>query len=370
MRSYSKLQPLLMIPGPVESSADILNPLGERALAHTEKEFVKTFSNALNNSRKVFSVGQDHQPIIIGGAGTLAMEIAMINLIDSSKSQSAVVGSTGYFGDRWINLAQAFQLPVSSLVSDIGHQLDMSQFDEFLVNQHPDFAFIQHVDTSTGVVNDLKKFGDICQKNGVISVVDSVCALGGQEFYQELWKIDICLTGAQKALSVPPGLAILMLSPRVTEVMKSRKEKVPSYYCDLDNWWPILDAYENGSVKYFSTPATNLISSLNASFDKIIHEGLENRFQRHRELSQYFRQELSSSGIGFLTDESSRANTMSTPLYPEGVDPSQYRSKLLENGVLVAGGLQAGIANRYFRVGHMGEINREQIDFTLEAINA
>jgi alanine-glyoxylate transaminase/serine-glyoxylate transaminase/serine-pyruvate transaminase len=211
-------------------------------------------------------------------------------------------------------------------------------------------------------------FGKICQKHGVISIVDGVCALGGMPVYQEKWGIDIYFTGAQKALAVPPGLAIMMYSEKAKAISLHRQEKLLSYYADLTRWWPILDAYENNSVKYFSTPATNLIMTLHESTSQIINEGLETRYQRHKKLAQHLRRELLNMDFSFITSEDSLANTLTTPKYLDKEKAGEFRRQILENGIMVAGGIQSGFADTYFRIGHMGNVNQAEIDMILDVI--
>lgn len=368
MRNYNEQNPLLMIPGPVEITEEVLNAMTQRSFSHTEPLLIKAYQESLQNMKSIFGVSENYSPVVISGSGTLAMEIAITNLIGSTDDR-LLVCETGYFGGRTHEIAKAFGYTNSILSAEIGHKINSEQLARVLEKEKPKAAFIQHVDTSTGVANDIDVFGQLCNENDVISIVDGVCAVGGQRLYQEKWNIDIVLTGAQKAFAVPPGLAILMYSKKAREISEERSSKVPSYYTDLTRWWPILEAYQSGNVKYFSTPATNLIVGLHQSTKQIIEEGIENRFNRHETLSTYFRSELEDRGFGFVTADDSLATTLSTVKYKDPASGNAFRSKMKQNGVLVAGGLQQPIANSYFRVGHMGAITRDQIDFTLQAIN-
>lgn len=368
MRTYTKNNPLLMIPGPVEGHYEVLESMNKRVFSHTEPKFVKAFQGALQNLKPIFRASDNYHSVVIAGGGTLAMEIAMLNLIDKDISQKALICQSGYFGKRYATLAQSLGLEYDVLESTVGEKIRTDLLQEKLESTSYDFVFIQHVDTSTGVANDVKSFGKVCSDQGVISVVDGVCALGGQEMYQEKWGIDIYLTGAQKALAIPPGLAILMYSPKAREISENRSQKIPSYYSDLENWWPILDAYSQGTVKYFSTPATNLIYGLFKATDQILMEGMENVFSRHRRLSTKFRNAMQDFGFGFITAEDSRAATMSALTYHPDIGGAKFRSAMMEEGVQVAGGIQAGIAETYFRVGHMGNVGEREINYTLKAV--
>ena len=366
-RIYSYDDPLLMIPGPVESDYRTLNQFATRTYAHTEKIFVENFALLLKNLRKILFSSNSCTPVVISGSGTLAMEISLINLIDKFKNQKILICDTGYFANRFQQIAEGYDIPYTTIKGDLGQKISKELLENVLANEQPDFAFIQHVDTSTGVCNDIKMFGEICKKYNTLSVVDSVCSLGGIPIHQTEWDIDVCFSGAQKALAVPPGLSILMYSAKAREVSENRKKKLPSYYADLTNWWPIMDAYLDNKAKYYSTPATNLIVSLAKSTDLILEEGLENRFKRHASNAVYLRNRLEEIGYSFLTAMDSFADTLTTPKYLNKDQGDIFRQKVQDKGVLVAGGLYPGIANTYFRIGHMGICSQKDIEFTLYA---
>lgn len=366
---YTKETPLLMIPGPVESSPEVLSQMSKRAFAHTEPKFINSFMDALNNLVKVFQADSRYSPVIIGGAGTLAMEISMVNIIDRSQKEKVLICDTGYFGQRFAQLATTFGIEYDIVTAEVGHKMRDDQIASYLENGRYTAAFIQHVDTSTGVCNDIENFASRCKKNDTLSIVDGVCSAGGIPANQKSNGIDIFFTGAQKALAVPPGLAVMVFSEKAKEKSLQRKVKIPSFYSDLSNWWPVFDAYQNGGVKYFSTPSTNLIVALSVSLQRILKEGLNTRFNRHLDLSKHFRTRMIELGFDFVTASDSFANTLSTPKF-RVTDDRSLLSKLKEKGIMVAGGIQAGLADKYFRVGHMGEITREQVDFVLDAISS
>ena len=367
---YSHDHPLLMIPGPVSSQQNVLDATAARSYAHTEQAFVSGYQTALQNLRSVFDTSEEYSPLVVAGGGTLAMEIAMINLLDQNLDEKILICETGYFGDRFVQMAERFGIDYTKLSSPLGQGISEEDLADTLETGEFDYAFIQHVDTSTGVANDIEMFGRICAEQEVISVVDGVCALGGQELHQERWEIDIYFSGAQKALALPPGLAVLMYSPTARNISERRDYPFPSYYADLNNWWPVMDAYLDGRSSYFSTPATNLIMGLAQSTENLLEEGMDAVYGRHQKLAERFREEMQDLGFEFVTDEQYFANTLSTPKYLDPQQGTSFRAKLLEKGVLVAGGIQSGIANTYFRVGHMGIISDEQIDFTLQAIKS
>ena len=199
-------------------------------------------------------------------------------------------------------------------------------------------------------------------------IVDGVCAVAGQEFRQTEWDVDICLTGSQKALAVPPGLAVVMVRDRALEVFNARKTPVASYYADWTLWLPIMQAYLDRKPAYFATPAVNLINALKVSVDQICKEGMEARWKRHQLLSDSFKSGAAALGLEQIPElPENQATTLTTLFYPDGVDGALLK-RVAEAGVNLAGGLYPSLKTKYFRVGHMGVNGIGEILRTLSAI--
>lgn len=227
---------------------------------------------------------------------------------------------------------------------------------------------ITHVDTSTAVGVDVKGLAALGRAAGTLVVVDGVCAVAGEEMRQEEWGIDLALTASQKAVGVPPGLALLVAGPRAMEAFRQRRTPVGSYYSDWSHWLPIMEAYEARRPSYFGTPPVNLIWALNVSLEQILTEGLEARFARHRLLSRAFKAAMEALGLRQVPVSAERAaNTLTAAYYPDGVD-SRLLGHVSAAGAIVAGGLHPAIKDRYFRVGHMGAVTASDILATVGAI--
>jgi aspartate aminotransferase-like enzyme len=205
---------------------------------------------------------------------------------------------------------------------------------------------------------------DALRGHDALIILDGVCATGGIDERFDAWGLDVVLTAPQKAIGAPPGLALCVFSPRAVE-KRRRLRRVPAFYADLNRWLPVME--EPG--RYFSTHAVNEIVALAEAFAMIGEEGLERRFARHAWLADAFRTGLDAVGISLFTQPSCRADTLSVPLLPPGVDDLAFRRRLAERGVVVAGGL-GPIAGKAFRVGHMGNIGAAEIATTLVAIEA
>ncbi|MFQ5341136.1 MAG: pyridoxal-phosphate-dependent aminotransferase family protein [Anaerolineae bacterium] len=356
---------LLMIPGPIEFEPAVLRAMGRPTPSHVSPEFVEAFGEALDSLRDVF-LSEDGQPFVIAGSGTLAMDIAAANLVEPG--DSAVVVSTGYFSDRFADILERYGADVTVIRAEPGSVPSSDTVGQALDTTRPKLMTITHVDTSTGVAADVEGLAALAQEYGALSVVDGVCATAGAEFRQSDWGVDVCVTASQKAVGVPPGLALAMMSPKAMEAFEARKVEVRNYYADFANWLPIMQAYQARRPSYFATPPVNLVLALQVSLRIILAEGMEARFRRHRLIARAFQAATEALGLRQLpTSPDLRAPTISAVYYPDGVD-SSLLGKIRSDGVVVAGGLLPQIASRYFRVGHMGAVSAGDLLATVGAV--
>ncbi len=357
---------LLMIPGPVEFTPEVLRAMGASTTSHVASNFVEAFGQALERLREVF-LCPNGQPFVLAWSGTLAMDSAGANLVEAG--DRALVVNTGYFSDRFGAILERYGAVVSHVraptVGDVPRLEDVES--ALKVGGHK-LMTITHVDTSTAVGTDIRALAALGRQYGVLVVVDGVCGTAGEEMRQEEWGIDLALTASQKAIGVPPGLALIVAGQRAMAAFRQRKTAVGSYYSDWSNWLPIMEAYEARRSGYFGTPAVNLVWALNVSLAQILSEGMEARFVRHRRLSAAFRAAIDALGMKQVPVSADRtATTLTAPYYPDGID-SRLLGHVKEAGVILAGGLHPAIRDRYFRVGHMGAVSASDILVTVGAI--
>jgi len=357
-----------MIPGPIEFDPSVLEKMGQPTLSHVAPSFIDSFGRALEMMRKVW-LAPSGQPFIVAGSGTLAMDMAGANLIEAG--DNVLVVSTGYFGERYAELLKRYGANVTFLQSEVGQVVALEKVEAELSTGNYKLMTFTHVDTSTGVLVDAKAMSALAQKYNVLSILDGVCSVAGEEIRQEEWGIDVVVTASQKAVGVPPGLALLVVSEKAMNVWKNRKTPVGNYYCDWRLWLPIMQAYEGRNPSYFATPPVNLIQALEISLELILKEGMDARFARHERLAEKFRQEMKTLGLTFIPkSEEIQANTLTAAYYPEGVNGGEFLGKVGQNGVVIAGGLLPSHKTQYFRVGHMGIVSDEHIDRTVAAVKA
>lgn len=357
---------LLMIPGPIEFTSEVLRALGEPTLSHVDPDFIATFGQALEHLREIF-LAPDGQPFLVAGSGTLAMDMAAANLIEPG--DNALVVNTGYFGDRFGVILERYGAEVTHVrAPSIGDAPTLEDVESALQEGEYKLMTITHVDTSTAVCADVPGLAALGREYGAVVVVDGVCAVAGEEMRQAEWGVDLTLTASQKAIGVPPGLALVVAGPRAMDVFQRRKTPVGNYYADWTQWLPIMQAYESRQPSYFGTPPVNLIQALQVSLGQILEEGMEARFARHRQLSSAFRAGIAALGLRQVpVDAGKTSTTLTAPYFPPGVD-SSLLAHVKKVGVIVAGGLHPEIKSQYFRVGHMGAVSGSEILATMGAI--
>lgn len=206
-----KNRTLMMIPGPIEFEPAVLGALGAPTASHVAPDFIEVFGQAIERMREVWK-SPSGQPFIIAGSGTLAMEIPAANLVEPG--DHALVISSGYFGERYAEILKRYGAEVTALHAPLGDITDPDKIETEIKKGSYKLMTFTHVDTSTAVRVDPKPIGQLGQKYNVLTILDGVCSVGGEELRQEEWGIDVALTASQKAIGVPTGLALVVAGPQ------------------------------------------------------------------------------------------------------------------------------------------------------------
>ena len=350
---------LLLIPGPTPVHPRIINSLSLPTVSHVSPVFVEEFKQSLIDLKVIVSCNQG-QAFIVSGAGTLAMEMALVNTV--GPGEKILVLSQGYFGNRMQEIAHSFGLRCEVLESPWGEAVLPFELEEKIEAENYAAVVATHVDTATGACAPVKEYARVIKEKETLFIVDGVCATGGIEEKMDDWGIDVIFTAAQKCFGVPPGLAVLVLSEAALSKRRSLGS-VPAYYADLMRWLPIM----RDPSRYFSTPCVNEIRAFAEGARLILEEGLEARFQRHSLAARAIRAAFQRLGFSFFTQEVFWAETLSVVYYPPGIGGRSLRGELLKRGIVVAGGL-GDLADKVFRMGHMGNLSISQIFYALEAL--
>ncbi len=357
---------LLMIPGPVEFTPEVTRAMGMPTASHVAPNFIEAFGQALERLREVF-LCPNGQPFVVAGSGSLAMDMAAANLVEPG--DKALVINTGYFGDRFAAILTRYGAEVTEVrAAAIGDAPELAQVEAALSAEQFKVMTITHVDTSTAVGADVRALAALGQQHGALVIVDGVCSVAGEEMRQEEWGIDLALTASQKAVGVPPGLALAVAGPRAIKAYSRRESPVLNYYADWTQWLPIMEAYEERRPGYYGTPPVNLIWALNVSLGQILAEGMRARFERHRRLSDALKAGITALGMKQVpVGPDKTATTITAPYYPDGVDATLLQH-INKAGVILAGGLHPQIKTQYFRIGHMGAVTPSDLLTTVGAI--
>lgn len=360
-----KTRPLLMIPGPIDLEPQVTEAMGRPAKSHLAPSFIEAFSRVLSALPKVFAAG-DAQPFVVAGSGTLAMEMAVANVVEPS--DRAVVVDTGYFSVRMADILERHGAAVTRVSAPIGAVPDLGDVERAVAGSKTKVVTVTHVDTSTGVLAPVEAVARLAQAHGALTIVDGVCSVGGELLRMQDWGVDLALTASQKALGAPPGLAIVLASRRAMNAWRARKTKVASYYTDFGAWLPIHEAYAAMKGAYFATPPVQLVEALDASLASLLAEGMSARVERHTRVARAFRAAWKAMKLDVLpVSEGVTAHTLSAVRYPPEIDASIV-ARIAEEGAVVAGGLHPEVRTQYFRVGHMGAVGPHEILGTIGAI--
>lgn len=366
--------PTLLIPGPIEIDDAVANSMAHYAESHVGLSFCATFGEALSMLRKLFQTSHPaSQPFVLAGSGTLGWDLVAANLVEPG--EDVLVLHTGYFADSFADCLSTYGARPTQLKAPIGDRPQLDAIEKALKEKKYKALTVTHVDTSTGVLSQLKPLSDLLKRVSpdTLFIVDGVCSVGCEEIRFDDWGIDVVLTASQKAIGCPPGLSITMVSGRGMATFKSRTSPPGSYYASFKNWLPIMQTYEAKKPSYFATPPTQLIHALHTALTPLLSRPLDERFERHKKVSARVKAVVTELGLEQLASKpENQANAMTAIYLPEGLTPPEILPNLMKKGVVFAGGLHKEIATRYIRFGHMGvsvmDEGREDIDKAIQAL--
>lgn len=351
---------LLLIPGPTTLSSRVRSVMALPQQSHVAPEFYNAFKELLDLSRYAFQNFSGLQ-FVFTGSGSIGMESAVLSLIEPGDSVLTV--ETGYFGHRFTMMTEIHGAKTETLVSELGSHIDYEAVASKLESGKFKALFFTHVDTSTSVMNDVLRLAKIARDNGVYSVCDSVCGVGGAQINFDQAGLDIVLTGSQKAIAAPPGATLVAVSNRAFEAMEKRKIPIASYYMNLVRWKPIMD----DPKIYLTTPAVQVMLALREALLQIKEEGVENRCKRHELLAEAFRAGLEALNLKPVADKESRAPTVTTFYVPEGRAAEIQDTLRSRYALHIARGF-GDWKDTMLRVGHFGNISATDVLSLLSAL--
>lgn len=347
----------LFTPGPTSVPPEVLAALAEPVLHHRSPDFKQLFAGTRERLRQVFRTSSE--VLVLPASGTGAFESALVNLLSPGDRVLAV--SHGNFGERWRDMARTFGADVHELAYPWGASPQAADVARALEESRAEVVFLVHSETSTGVVAELPPLLCACEEAGAVSVVDAISSLGAVPLETDLWGADVVVAASQKALMTPPGLGFVSVSERAWE--RSRGATMPRFYWD---WARALQQQQQNTTPF--TPPTSTIVALDAALRAILHEGLEHVFARHAALGRACRAGALAMGLELYSPDDDSAAVLTALLTPVGIDAVALRLALRDrHGITVAGG-HGAVADRLFRIGHIGFADLFDITTALAAV--
>lgn len=349
----------LFIPGPIDVERDVLKKMATAQIGHRSKDASKLQKSIEEKMRQLFYT--KNTILLSTSSGSGLMEGA----IRSCTGKRAAVFSVGSFGDRWYKIAKSNGVPADMIKSELGQPTSVEVVDETLATGDYDVVTITQNETSTGLMNSIEDISELLKGKypHILLLVDSVSSMGGTKIETDKWGIDVNITSTQKCLGLPPGLAICSVSDRAIEA--ARKVENRGTYFDLV---ALYDFVHQKDHQYPSTPSTSHMFALDYQMDKILEEGLENRFARHRDMAEYVREWAKKHFDLFIENPKYLSNTLTTIRNTREIDVAGLNKKLGERGYVISNGY-GDLKEKTFRISHMGDYTLEDIRDLIENID-
>jgi predicted phosphoserine aminotransferase len=347
----------MFVPGPVDVDPDVLAAQTRPMLPHRSADFEAIFHRAEAKARQLF--GTQARVFLTASSGTGLHEAAVRNFA----AEKVLSCANGAFGNRWYDVAVTNGKQADKLEAPWGQPIDPQAVAEALKTKDYEILTIVHNETSTGLMNPVREVAAVAHQvsPSTLVCVDAVSSLGGVDFQMDAWGLDFTLTSSQKALALPPGLALGATADRALE----RAETVPNR-----GWYFDLLRLENHRLKNSTpaTPALSLIYALDTQLDRILAEGLGSRYARHAAMAARVQEWALGRGFGLYAAEGFRSHTVTTVENTQDLDIGALNTFLLARDMRIANGYGA-LKNKTFRIAHMGELHMDDIDDLLAAIN-
>ena len=350
-------RPFLQIPGPTLVPDRVMRAMSQPLIDHRGPQFASLLKGVLEGLKKVFQTSSG-DIVLNPGSGTGAWESCVVNTLSPGDRVLGCVN--GHFSARFCDAASAHGIEVERVEVPYGAAVSAEQVEEQLrgdVNRRIKAVLVLHNETSTGVVTDIAAIRGALDRadHPALLLVDVVSSLACTDFRFDAWRVDVALTGPQKGLMLPPGMAILAVSPKAREA--NRSARCGRYFWD---WAPVFERNARGEFPY--TPATALIFGLKESLAMLEEEGLANVFARHARLAEACRRAVAAMGLRMLARNIKEAsNTLTAVCLPDGFDSDAYLAHAQKTLELPLGPGLGDVKGKIFRIGHLGSLNELEL---------
>ncbi len=346
----------LFIPGPVEVKEDVLQKMATPMIGHRTKDASILQRSISEKMMKLFYT--KNQIMLSTTSGSGFMEAA----IRCCTKKRAAVFAVGAFGKRWFDMAKGNGVPADLFEVEWGTHTTPEMVDKALATGKYDLITVTHNETSTGIMNPVDEIGEVVKKYPeVVFCIDTVSSAAGAKIEVDKWGVDICITSTQKALGLPPGLAICTISEKAIERAKTVENR--GFYLDLVK---IYNTIQKKDHQYPSTPNLSLMFALDYQLDKIMKEGLENRFNRHTEMANYVR-DWAKKHFELFAEEKYTSNTLTTVRNNKGISVKDLNNELGKRGFMISNGY-GDLKEKTFRIAHMADTTLDEVKELLSNI--
>ena len=348
----------LFTPGPTPVPPEVLAALAEPMIHHRARDYRDIYERCLTRLRDVYRTQND--VLMFTTSGTGAFESAVANLTTPGDRQ--LVLSAGNFGERWAGMVKAFGAELVHVQLEWGETPEPDDLRAALAAAGDvRVVYLTHSETSTGVVCDIQALAAVAKEAGALVVVDAVSSLGAVPLETDGWELDVVVSGSQKALMCPPGLAFVSVSPAALEA--AARSTAPRYVLD---WERTRKAQAKLDAPF--TPAISIVRALDVALGLLLDEGLEGAFDRHARLGRACREGAKAMGLELFSPDEERSAVVTAIRAPEGVDATEVVSALRDRfGITIANG-QGVLKGKIFRIGHIGWFNVFDITTALAAV--
>jgi predicted phosphoserine aminotransferase len=339
----------LFIPGPTHVVDEVLEAMAVPMIGHRDSLYSDMHGEVVEKLKKMLYT--DNRIYLSTSSSTGMMEGAIRNCVQ----KKALMTNCGAFSKRWAQIATANGKETEVITVEMGEAVTPEMVDEKLAQGGFDSVCITHNETSTGVTNPIKEIAALVKEKypDVLVLVDSVSIMSGAEIRVDDWGLDVVLAGTQKAFALPPGLCVVTVSDAAYARSETTENK--GYYFDFV-------ALEGKAVKSQTpaTPAISLINALNVQMDRILAEGVENRFARHAEMAKYVQDWARKHFELYADDERYLSPTITNIKNTRGISVADLNKELAKRGAMLSNGYGA-LKEKAFRIAHMGDLQMEDL---------
>ncbi|XP_005411204.1 PREDICTED: serine--pyruvate aminotransferase [Chinchilla lanigera] len=357
---------LLLGPGPSNLAPRVQAASSLRMIGHMHKEIFQVMDEIKQGIQYVFQT-RNPLTLAVSGSGHCALETALLNLLEPG--DSFLVGANGVWGLRAADIGERIGASVHPMIKEPGGYYTLQEVEEGLAQHRPVLLFLTHGESSTGVLQPLDGYGELCHRYQCLLLVDAVASLGGVPIYMDQQGIDVLYSGSQKVLNSPPGTSLLSFSNRAKHKVYTRKTKPGSFLMDirlLANFWGCDD---EPRMYHHTTPIVGLYS-LRESLALMAEQGLEASWRRHREAMAYLHGRLQGLGLQlFVRDPAARLPTITAVVVPAGYNWRDIVDYVMDSfSIEITGGLGPS-AGKVLRIGLLGcNASQENVDRLAEAL--